>query len=202
MKTKMMVKRYGSTVAVFALVSAGAWLALPNGGDGKDDGTDLVPVLVVTKAVAGGSSAADLESAVAVRRIAEADLPDGALSEKEDIPEGVVAYDHVAGQQLLVTSFADDPVAAVGEGRVAVSVRVDSQRWVGPYTTTGSVVDVYSLEDTGATKISGGAVILGSPATEDLTPKQDSIVTLAVRQETLQAVLIAANENRLWMVGS
>lgn len=201
MKTKTMMKKFAPTVAVFSLVSVGALLALPR-NDGNDAETNLAPVLVVTKSVSAGSSADNLENVVAVRRIAEADLPEGALSKKEDIPVGVVAYDHVAGQQLLVTSFADDPVAAVGEDRVAISVRVDSQRWVGPYTITGSVVDVYSLDDAGATKISDDAVILGSPATEDLTPKQDSIVTLAVRQETLQDVLIAANENRLWMVGS
>jgi hypothetical protein len=108
----------------------------------------------------------------------------------------------VVGQQLLVTSFADDAVAAVGAGRVSVSVRVDSQRWVGPFNTTGTVVDVYAIDENGATKISSGAVILGSPSTEDLTPKQDSIVSLAVREETLQAVLVAASENRLWMVGA
>ena len=200
MKTKTMAKRYGPSVAVFALVSAGVVLALPKDGAGNDD-ADLVPVLVVTRPVAAGSPTDDLAASVAVRRIAESDRPDGALVDDADIPDGVMAYDHVAGQQLLAGSFAEDPVAAVGEGRVAVSVRVDSQRWVGPYTMTGAKVDVYSIDDTGATKISDGAVILGSPSTDDLTPKQDSIVSLAVREETLQAVLVAANENRLWMVG-
>lgn len=201
MKTKTMVKRYGPPMAVFALVSAGALLALPE-PDGNDGGGDLVPVLVVTKPIAAGSPTDDLAGGVDVRLVPGSSRPDGALDDEKDVPDGVLAYDHVAGQQLLATSFAEDSVAAVGDGRVAVSVRVDSQRWVGPYTTTGVVVDVYSIDETGATKISDGAVILGSPATEDLTPKQDSIVSLAVRAETLQAVLVAANENRLWMVGS
>lgn len=200
MKTKTMAKRFGPTTAVFALVSFGAFLALPKDND-KGGGQDTVPVLVVTQPIAAGSPSERLSGATEVLQVPRSERPEGALGDPEQIPDGVVAYDHVPGQQLLATSFAKDPVDAVGEGRVAVSVRVDSQRWVGPYTMTGSVVDIFSIDETGATKIADGAVILGSPATEDLTPKQDSIVSLAVREESLQAVLLAANENRLWMVG-
>jgi hypothetical protein len=201
MKTKTMFKRFGPTVAVFSLVSVGALLALPD-NDSADADKDLVPVLVAKDALPSGTPTGSLADVVEVRDVPRPARAEGALDSVGDIPEGVLAYDHVVGQQLLVTSFADDAVAAVGAGRVSVSVRVDSQRWVGPFNTTGTVVDVYAIDENGATKISSGAVILGSPSTEDLTPKQDSIVSLAVREETLQAVLVAASENRLWMVGA
>ncbi len=201
MKTRLMIKRFGPPVAVFSLVAVGALLALPD-NDGAEANKDLVPVLVATELIRSGSSTDGLSGVVDQHLVPRAQRPDGALSNTRDIPTGVLAYDHVAGQQLLVTSFAKDPVAATGDGRVAVSVRVDSQRWVGPFTTTGAVVDVYAIDENGATRISGNAVILGSPDTDDLTPKQDSIVSLAVREETLEAVLVAASENRLWMVGA
>jgi hypothetical protein len=197
----MMIKKFGPAAAVFSLVSVGALLALPD-RDSADPGQDLVPVVVVKETLASGTDTSALAGLVQVRKVPRSARADGALDSVADIPKGVLAYDHVGGQQLLVTSFADDPVDAVGEGRVAVSVRVDPQRWVGPFTTTGAVVDVYAIDENGATMISRGAVILGSPRADELMPKEDSIVSLAVRQETLQAVLVAANENRLWMVGS
>lgn len=201
MKTKTMVKKFGPTVAVFSLVSFGALLALPKNGNGNAD-ADLVPVVVVTKEFAGGSSAASLDGHVDVRRVPRSARTDGALRSVSEIPDGVLAFDHASGQQLLATSFAENQVTAVGDGRVAVSVLVDPQRWVGPYTVSGAQVDVYAIGDEGAELISAGAVILGSPATDGLMPKEDSIVSLAVRDDTLEAVLLAASENRLWMVGS
>lgn len=201
MKTKSMVKKFVPTVAVFSLVSVGALLALPK-DDGGASGTDLVPVVVVTKAFPGGSSAASLDGNVAVRNVPRSARTEGALAAVSEIPEGVLAFDHASGQQLLETSFAKDQVAAVGEGRVAVSVLVDPQRWVGPFSISGAEVDVYAIRDDGAELISAGAVILGSPSADGLLPKEDAIVSIAVRDETLQDVLLAASENRLWMVGS
>ncbi len=201
MTTKSKIKRFGPSVAVFSLVSVGALMALPD-NDGADANKDLVPVVVATKTMASGTPSESVATGVEVRKVPRSARAEGAIDAIGDVPRGVLAYDHVAGQQLLVTSFADDPVDAVGEGRVAVSVLVDPQRWVGPFSTTGAVVDVYAIDENGATKISSGAVILKSPSSEDLAPKEDSIVSLAVREETLQAVLVAASENRLWMVGA
>ena len=201
MKKKAMLKKFGPTVAVFSLVSVGAVLALPK-NNGSASGADLVPVVVVTKSIPGGSSTASLEGNVEVRNIPRSAQVKGALASVSEIPDGVLAFDHASGQQLLETSVAEDQVAAVGEGRVAVSVLVDPQRWVGPFTISGAEVDVYAVRDDGAELISSGAVILGTPSTDGLLPKEDAIVSLAVRDETLQAVLLAASEGRLWMVGS
>ncbi|MEY2765284.1 MAG: hypothetical protein RL552_189, partial [Actinomycetota bacterium] len=66
---------------------------------------------------------------------------------------------------------------------------------------SGDVVDVYALTDTGTTLVSRGAVVLDSPSLEDLQPSSDAVITIAVRRETLPAVLTAAKDEQLWLVG-
>jgi hypothetical protein len=194
-------KRFAPAAAVFGLVAVGTLVALPNNDD-ESDGKDLVPALVVTRPFEAGASSSAVESAVAIRMVSPATRPAGALASRTQIPDGVLAYAHVAGQQVLASSFAENVLSAVGDGFASVSVMVDPQRWVGPYLASGKTVDIYSIGVEGAEKIASKAVILGSPETEELLPKEETIVSLAVPDEALQAVLLAASENRLWMVGA
>ena len=98
--------------------------------------------------------------------------------------------------------MADDVVDALGEGLVAVSVRLDPQRWSGPFTTTGDIVDVYEVADTGTTVLATEVRIVATPDTADLDPRSEQVITLAVPNDTVGAVITAAADNRLWLVGS
>lgn len=194
------VRRLALPLLAFGLVGAGTLAALPD-NEKPTDASQKAPTVVVVDAMSAGTPSVEVRSRVEVRDIDVSARADGAFSSVNDIPDGVLASDHVAGQQLLATSMADNVVEAVGEGYVAVSVRLDSQRWMGPVKTTGDTVDAYSITNGVATLISPNAVILDSPDIADLKPRDDAIVTLAVRRDSLGAVLVAASEDRLWLTG-
>jgi hypothetical protein len=78
---------------------------------------------------------------------------------------------------------------------------MSTQNWSGALRISGDVVDVYALGDTGAAMVSAGAVVLDSPSLDDLQPSDEAVITIAVRRETLPAVLLAAHEEQLWLVG-
>jgi hypothetical protein len=78
---------------------------------------------------------------------------------------------------------------------------MDSQRWAGPYLSTGTVVDVYEIIDQVSTRIAENAVILNEPSTDDLASSDQQIISLAIPGSSLNQVLVAANESRLWLVG-
>ncbi len=116
--------------------------------------------------------------------------------------EGVLISDHVAGEQLLASSFAANVVEGLGVGFVAVSVRLDAQRWVGPLVTTGDVVDIYDIGADVALPIAKDAVVLEAPSPNELGPRDEAVISLGVPRSSLSAVLVAANDNRIWLVGA
>jgi hypothetical protein len=60
---------------------------------------------------------------------------------------------------------------------------------------------VYALTATGATLVSPDAVVLDSPALDDLQPSAEAVITIAIRDDTLSEVLFAAQKEQLWLVG-
>ncbi|MGA1038576.1 MAG: hypothetical protein ACO3VQ_12305, partial [Ilumatobacteraceae bacterium] len=84
---------------------------------------------------------------------------------------------------------------------ISVSVRVDAQRWAGPYASTGDRVDIYRSGDTTELIVSN-AVIINAPLLEDLDPRAESIVTLAVPEAAVTNIISAASQNEIWMVGA
>lgn len=194
------VRRLALSLLAFGLVGAGTLAALPD-SEKPTDASQKAPTVVVVDAMSAGTPSIEVRSRVEVRDIDVSARADGAFSSVEQIPQGVLASDHVAGQQLLATSMADNVVEAVGDGYIAVSVRLDSQRWMGPVKTTGESVDAYSITNGVATLISPDAVILDSPDVADLKPRDDAIITLAVRRDSVGAILVAASEDRLWLTG-
>lgn len=195
------VKRFGPAVLAFLLVVFGVLLLLPD--DGNEAKANLeVPVVVAESSLASGATASQVRGGVAVRMVPETARAAGAFSSIDEIPDGILAYSHVAGQQILKTSFSVNQLVALGDGYVAVSIRVESQRWVGPYVMSGTSVNIFDTEVTTASLISSDAVILGVPETEDLEPKEDTIISLGVKRESLNAVLVAASENRIWLVSA
>lgn len=198
---KYRIQRIGLPIAAFLLVGIGTLTLLSNGSS-SSTGSERKPTLVAVADIAAGSMAADIRAHVEIRQIAESDRVANALSSLDEIPNGVLAYTHVSGQQILLTSFATNRITAVKKGFVAVSVRLDTQRWLGPISTSGTTVDIYDISPSGSRKISSNAVVVDVPSTTDIGPKDDSVLSLAVDPRTLADVLLAADQGRLWLVGS
>ena len=199
MKIKFDAKRYGPAILAFILVLVGSLIAIPN-DDNEAKANEQVPVVVAVKTLSSGTSTRNVRDNVVVRMVSKDSRATGAFGSIDDLPDGVLAYPHVAGQQILGTSFSENQVMALGDGYVAVSIRVEPQRWVGPYVMAGKSVNIYDTDITTASLISSDAVILGTPETDGLEPKADTVTSLGVKQESLGAVLVAAGQDRIWLV--
>lgn len=200
MTIKRNITKYLPAMLAFSFVLAGSWMLLPRDEDTADADAQ-VSVVMLTRALPEGTPAREVRSASIVRSLSADAVADGAFDSLDDITDGVLAVDHAAGQQLSALSFARNRVAAVGPEFVVTSVRMSAQNWSGALRISGDVVDVYALSDTGATLVSSGAVVLDSPSLDDLQPSDDAVITIAVRRESLPAVLVAAREEQLWLVG-
>jgi len=193
-------KRFIPATAIFLLVTFGLFQLIPN-EQNAEVSTELIPTVVLTQIAAAGTNSSDLRAQIEIRMMDSQSRASGSLSSFEEIPEGVLVSDHVQGQQLLISSIAANAVDGLGAGFVAISVAMDSQRWLGPLLSTGTTVDVYEIVGEISTRIAENAVILNEPSTEDSSSNDQKIVSLAVPGTSLNQVLVAANENRLWLVG-
>ncbi len=200
MTIKRNVTKYMPAMLAFSFVLAGSWMLLPRNEDTASADAQI-DVVVLTKAMPEGSSARDVRAAASVRSLPAEAVADGAFDSLDDIADGVLAVDHSAGEQLTPFSFARNRVAAVGPEFVVTSVRMSAQNWSGALRISGDIVDVYALTDTGASMVSAGAVVLDYPSLDGLQPTDDAVITIAVRRESLPAVLLAAREEQLWLVG-
>jgi hypothetical protein len=194
------IKRMAPAFTAFILVGGGTLLILPNQSS-DNSGDDLVPTVIMKTFIEAGTTTKDVALSVEITEIPEAARANGALSSLNQLPQGVLVSDHVEGQQVLLTSFSKSSVAALGDNYVAVSVRLDTQRWLGPIRATGEFVNVYAVTPTSASIISLDAVVLDTPEVEDIKAKDESIISLGVKKETLGAVLSAARDNSLWLTG-
>lgn len=198
MKNRSRVSRAVPAVAVFALVGVGVYAALPDDGNARDSA--LVPVVVATRMLPEGTSTDDVRKAVAVRMVPGDARADGAVTSPAGIPDGVLAYEHVDGQQILATSVAEDHVSSLGADYVAVSISLDTQRWAGPILQSGRRVEVWDTVESGPRMVADDAVVLDAPAPGGIEPGADTVVSIGVRRESVAAVLLAAANKRVWLV--
>ena len=201
MRNVQSLKRFAPATLAFVLVAFGTLLVLPK-NDEAANADERQPTLVLVRGVEAGTPASELVTDVEVKMLEPDARATGALSSLDEIPDGVLISNHVPGEQLLKSSFAANVVEGLGVGFVAVSVRLDAQRWVGPLVTTGDVVDVYDIGDEVALPIARDAVVLEAPTPTDLGPRDEAVISLGVPQSSLSAVLVAANDNRIWLVGA
>ena len=201
MRNVQSLKRFAPATLAFVLVAFGTLLVLPK-NDEAANADERQPTLALVRGVEAGTPASELVTDVEVKMLEPDARATGALSSLDEIPDGVLISNHVPGEQLLASSFAANVVEGLGVGFVAVSVRLDAQRWVGPLVTTGDVVDVYDIGDEVALPIARDAVVLEAPTPTDLGPRDEAVISLGVPQSSLSAVLVAANDNRIWLVGA
>lgn len=200
MKINNQLKKFVPAIAIFFLVTFGLLQVIPKEKD-PTTASELIPTVVFTQFANSGSNTSEIASQIEIRMLDPQARAIGSLTSFEEIPEGVLVSDHVEGQQLLISSIAANAVDGLGAGFIAISVAMDSQRWLGPLLSTGTVVDVYEIVDEVSTRIAENAVILNEPSTDDLTSNDQQIISLAIPGSSLNQVLVAANESRLWLVG-
>ena len=198
MKIGFPSRRGLSALAVFGLAGAGLYVALP--ADSGTAGSDLVPVIVVNKEFAEGTSTELVRGSVSVRMVPEVARAASALTAIGQIPKGVLAYVHVGGQQLLQTSFAEDHVSSLGNDYVALSISLDTARWAGPILQSGRRVDVWDTNEAGPELVADGAVVLDAPSPVGIKPDVDTVVSIGVRRESVEKVLLAVANKRVWLV--
>jgi hypothetical protein len=196
------MRRLGIPLAAGLLVTIGAFalISSPANSDTTAD-LNLIDTVVAVRPIEAGTSTDDLDGLVEIRQLPAQARANGALTNIDQLPAGTLVADHVAGQQVLTTSIADDPIDAIGDDLVAVSVRLDPQRWTGPFTTTGAVVDIYETSDIDTTLIVSEAQIIDAPDTAELDPRSEAVITLAVPVDGVTAVITAASTGQIWMVG-
>jgi len=189
-------------VGIFVMVGT---LALLREDASSTAGGVLVPTLVAARPIPASTPVAELAGYTEVRDLPAAARASGALGSAADLPtalsSGVVARELVAGQQVLTSSIAADPIAAVADDYVAVSVRLEPQQWVGPFQTTGATVAIYEIGETASRSLVDDARIVLSPDPTTLEPKSEAVITLAVPGNKVSAVVAAAATGKLWLVG-
>ena len=200
MRVNEKYKRFIPAIAIFLLVTFGLLQLIPTDKNVAVS-TELIPTVVFTQIAPAGTNSSDLVSQIEIRMMDMQSRASGSLSSIEEIPSGVLVSDHVEGQQLLISSIAANAVDGLGVGFVAVSVAMDAQRWIGPLLATGTIVDVYEVIGETSTRIAENAVILNEPTVDESSSNDQTIISLAVPGSSLNQVLVAANENRLWLVG-
>lgn len=194
------LRRFAPSITAFALVCIGSLLVLPKNTETK--ASSEVTVLLANQDLPEGTPSAEVRAHVRARVIPVTASIKGAFSDIDEIPDGVLAAGLVQGQQLAPQLFASTRVAALGAGFVAISLRLDSQRWMGPVKVTGDKVDIYGVKAGATMVLASGATILDSPAVSGLAPRDDAIVTFGVPRQSVDAILVAAIEDRIWLVGT
>ena len=194
------IGKYLPALISFGFVLAGSWMLIPRDADAVD-AEARVDVVVLTRGIPKGTSYIDVLNVATVRSLPAEARADSAFDSLDDIPDGVLASEHSAGEQLTPNSFARNQVAAVSPDYLVTSVRLPSQHWSGAVRISGNTLDIYALGDTGARLVSRNAVVLDSPPLDEVQPSEDSVITIAVHRDSLAEVLMAARNEQLWLVG-
>jgi len=196
------LRRAAIPLAAFAITAVGLYALTADNAPTVDAPVEGIATVVATRALPAGATTADIIAASEIRMLPATARAEGALTATDAVPTGILINDLVPGQQVLASSVADDVVDALGDGLVAVSVRLDPQRWSGPFSTTGDIVDVHEVAETGTSVLATDVRIVATPDPAELDPRSEQVITLAVPDNTVGAVITAAADNRLWLVGS
>lgn len=189
-------------LAAFAITAVGLYALTADNAPTVDAPAEGIATVVATRALPAGATTADIIAASEIRMLPAMARAEGALTATDAVPTGILVSDLVPGQQVLASSVADDVVDALGDGLVAISVRLDPQRWSGPFSTTGDIVDVHEVAETGTSVLATDVRIVATPDPAELDPRSEQVITLAVPDDSVGAVITAAADNRLWLVGS
>ena len=195
------LKRVGPVVAAFVLVALGVLVLAGGNKKGADaSSSELRPTVVALAPVSQGTSVGSVGSQVEVRMLPTNARAQGSVESVTDLPDGVLAVDLVPGEQVLASMVVDDVRRSLGNGRVAISARLDPAQWTGPVATTGTRVNVYAIGGSNAELIATDVIVLSSPDPSTLTPQQEAVVTLGVTDTQVSRVIGAVSGAGVWLV--
>ena len=136
-------------------------------------GEPTASVLVVTKSIAKGTKATDLEDKVRLERVPAGTKVEGAVSDLDALEGKVAAADLVPGEQLLGARFRTPQALGregVPNGMLEVTVRLSPERAIGGSVRTGDTVAVLSSFEPFEIDPDGGPTSAGPPTkTPDTT---------------------------------
>jgi pilus assembly protein CpaB len=179
----------------------------------------LVKVLVASKLVSPGTTAADAQSSGAFvqKEIPSGFFPDGGLSTVEPISSEVALAPIYPGQQVLAQMFgqpSQTSALSIPKGELAVAVQLGDPNRVAGFVVPGSQVAVFAtMRGTGDEKtqllLDRVSVIGVGPTTTTTTTTQDqsgstteeipnAILTLALKQSQAQKIIFAQSQGELY----
>ena len=196
-----MLKRIGPVVAAFVLVALGVLVLAGGNEKSADASTDgLRPTVVAISQIAKGTTLSAASAQVEVRMLPGDARAEGAVESVAELPAGVLGVDVVPGQQVLKSMVVDDVRQSLGNGRVAVSARLDPAQGTGPVAATGTRVNVYAIGGSNAELIATDVIVLSSPDPSTLTPQQEAVVTLGVIDSQVSRIIGAVSGAGVWLV--
>ena len=220
-----MRSRLVAAVAALLLAAVGGVLLLGYVGAADQRAMadlDPVAVLVATRTIPEGASGDDLRSSVEVRRLPAVAVAPGTAADVASLHGLVSTTALQAGEQVLLSRFADPAALAATKGVVVpkglqqVSVQLEPERALNGALAAGATVGVFlstKEEDTTqlalhkvlVTAVQGGTVPGPEGAEGDggadasAAPTGGVTVTLALDAASASRVVFAAEHGSLWL---
>ncbi|HET7476555.1 MAG TPA: Flp pilus assembly protein CpaB [Dermatophilaceae bacterium] len=187
-------------------------------------GMETVSVLVVTKPIAGGTSAQDAAIMVAPKLLPKMAAAQGAVTKLDELEGKVAATRLQPGEQVLASRFVDPAslekpgAVAIPAGMQQIAIQLEPQRVIGGSLQAGNTVGVFvtmKSENEPATtqlvlhkvlvsKVQGGivepAAAEGGESSETAAaPGGNVMVTLATTAANAQKIIFAAENAKIWL---
>ena len=165
-------------------------------------GGEQIEVCVAKRDIAAGETVAD--SAVETKMWVAALLPEGAVTNRDDVVGKAVGTSILKGEVILARRFdAQTNPIDVPQGYTAVSVPAREVQAIGGALTPGMKADVYAIGASSAERILTQATVLAtstSVAGTGTSSASITWVTLAVTPQKVQEVIAAAENLDLYFV--
>lgn len=213
-----MQRRIIAAVAAVALAGIGAVLLYTyvNTADARAmEGMATTPVLVATKTIPSGTSGAELAPFVETRQLPKAAVGPNPLTDTAAVTGLVTTTDIQAGEQVLLSRFAEPNVTSTGgvdvpAGMQQLTIQLDPTQAVGTNLKAGDKVGMFvSVEGNGVqvTKLALREVLIariqGSTSAAgdngDAAPSSTLLLTVAVTPKDATTIVWAAEFGKLWL---
>lgn len=175
------------------------------------EGQQATDVLIVTKLVPNGTTAADVAPYVQVRQLPKLAVVPGAVTNLTDVSGLATTSDLQVGEQVLGSRFAEPGTTSIGDVAVPtdkqeVSIQLEAQQVVGSTLLAGDKVAIYftvgeetrlSLTDILITKVQGG--MDPAAADQDAAPAGGLMLTLALNAKDVERLVYTQQSGKIWM---
>lgn len=181
-------------------------------------------VYLVTGPVVAGTPVEEIEDSLKLQTVPAVTVPDDAVASLTDFTGKVAGVDLMPGEQLLASRLVDPQaleapgVVPVPKGMQEVTIQLDPARTVGGQLAAGDTVGVFVSFDEEPQRTSmelhkvlitsmQGAAAAEAPAEGEeasaadtpAVPEGSMLVTLAVKADTAEEIVFAAEFGSIWL---